>query len=147
MSIAVPNNYPTGCNNEEVLIVIKGLSQEMIASGANINTVLRLSPLITAGQVELQKRILEKNHLTTAELHKETAQLKEITKQYSLSSEKFAVASRLISFLALGISILSIIVSIYFGIISNRSDKEWQVEQLKLLKEINLKPKESGAQY
>jgi hypothetical protein len=137
MAVVIPTNYPIDCTDEEIIRVIRELSQEMIAGGGNINTVMQFTPLITVGQAELQKRVLHENNSTTEELHAETVQLKTITENYSKSSEQFAKSSRILSMLAIIISIISLLALVYFGFKSNQSDKVWQNEQLKILKDIN----------
>ena len=138
MPVNVPSNYPAGCSEEEILAVISGLSQEMITGGANINVVLRFSPLIIAGQSELQNRVLQANNLTTTNLHNEVTQLKKITKNYSKSSERFSNASRKISIVAVAIAILSLIISLALSIISTHSNNQWQNQQLRILNKIQI---------
>jgi hypothetical protein len=52
----VPTNYPVGSSDEEISQVITELSSEILVGGANINSVLQFTPLITVGQSELTKR-------------------------------------------------------------------------------------------
>ena len=111
----IPLNYPTDSSNEKIIEVINELSREIIDSGANINLVLQLSPVISLGQIELQKRILENNRNITSDLHTEVSKLSKITEQNSISSKKYARASTLISIMALTISFIALGISIYFS--------------------------------
>jgi hypothetical protein len=52
----LPANYPHGCTDDEILEGLTALGQEILQTGGEINVVLRLSPLVTIGQNELQAR-------------------------------------------------------------------------------------------
>jgi hypothetical protein len=62
----IPANYPHGSSDEQILQALSELANDVVQSGANINTVLRLGPLISVGQTELQtrqaKRLAEQLH-------------------------------------------------------------------------------------
>lgn len=133
----IPLNYPSGCSIEEILKVINDLSQEIIASGGDINKVLRFVPIINIGQAELQKRILEKSNKIVDDLHKETKQLKEIAELNSKSSEVYAKATQYISIIALVISVIAVFISSYFSTKADRSSQIWQSEQLNILKDLD----------
>ena len=136
MPVSVPRNYPAGCDDDEILRVIGELSGEMISGGADINVVLRFVPLISLGQSELQKRVIQQNNTTTTELHQEVVSLKKITKNYSDSSEKFSKASKKISIVAIILAALSLVVSLVLALQSNYANKQWQDQQLQILTEI-----------
>lgn len=133
---SIPKNYPNGCTDEQILSVTSELSKEIIDSGGNINVVLRFSPIITVGQSELQKRILEGNRLITRDLHAEVKRLSEIADKNSASSERYAKASKIISLGALLISIFSILISIYFSIESTKETFKWRQDEINLLQRI-----------
>jgi len=132
----IPLNYPTDSSNEKIIEVINELSREIIDSGANINLVLQLSPVISLGQIELQKRILENNRNITSDLHTEVSKLSKITEQNSISSKKYARASTLISIMALTISFIALGISIYFSIQDNKETEQWRSEEINLLQNI-----------
>lgn len=56
--MSIPSNYPHGCTDEQIRQALVDLSSELISG--HINDVLRLSPLVAAGQSELQARIAER---------------------------------------------------------------------------------------
>lgn len=130
------SNYPRGCTEEQIITVIDDLSKDILASGGNINTVLRLSPIIALGQSELQKRVLESSHLINKELHAEVKRLSDITNKNTISSEKYANASKFISLVALILSLLSIAISIYFSVQLNTESDIWRHEEINLLQKI-----------
>jgi hypothetical protein len=132
----IPNNYPGGCTDKQILFVIDELSNEIIISGGDINVVLRLSPIITLGQSELQKRILESSRLITNDLHVEVKKLSEVADKNTRSSEKYAKASKAISLVALFLSIVSIGISIYLSIRSDRNDNYWKRDEINLLQKM-----------
>lgn len=57
----VPLNYPHGCTDEQILLVLQAINTELLKRGANVNDVLRLGPLITIGQTELQTRLANRS--------------------------------------------------------------------------------------
>lgn len=57
----IPLNYPHGCTDEQILLVLQDINTELLRCGANVNDVLQLGPLITIGQTELQARISNRN--------------------------------------------------------------------------------------
>lgn len=84
----LPAGYPHECTDEQIRSTIASLSQDIV-NGPNINTVLQLSPLISLGQNELQRRLVEK-------MQRETITLKEITsKGASSSNESSKISIRL----------------------------------------------------
>lgn len=107
----IPTNYPYESTDEQIQQAVKELSDDIVKSGANVNTVLQLAPLVQLGQNELQKRILEKA-AKTAEKAEKTA-------------IGIAAFSIIISFIAIG-----------FSYVSFRSDENWQKEETRLLGEI-----------
>lgn len=134
---SLPNNFPTGSTNEQIIQVVQELSNDIFAKRADINAVLQLTPLMMVGLAELQKRALLENHRTTQDLHSEVTELKDITSNYTAGSEKFSKASQWLSVIAIIISIFSIGLSIYWGIKNDLSNKDWQNSQLDVLNQIN----------
>lgn len=132
----IPTNYPSGCTDEQISLSISELSKEILDSGGDINIVLRFSPIISLGQTELQKRILERNQAITVSLQTEVKRLAEITEKNIASSEKFSKSSIRISIVALFISMLAVGISIYFSIQSNQETKEWRQDEINLLQKI-----------
>ena len=126
---SIPTNYPSESTDGEINSVIKELSLEIVNSGGNINTVMQLSPIISLGQTEMQKRILDGNRSVTSELHAEV-------KRQSESSERNEKASKRISLAAIILSVVSIAISIYFSVQSDRQNKEWQQTQTSLLQQL-----------
>ena len=107
----IPKNYPSGSTDEEIYQAIKELSADVLNSGANINTVLQLTPVVNLGQNELQKRILERSS-------KETSKLEKIA---------IVIAS---------VSIILSAIAIYFSYQSVKSSERWENNQIELLKQI-----------
>ena len=107
----ISKNYPSGSTDGQIYQVIKELSEEVLNSGANINTVLQLTPLINLGQNELQKRILDKSS-------KEVSKLEKIA---------IVIAS---------VSIILSAIAIYFSFQSVKSSKRWENNQIELLEQI-----------
>ncbi len=52
----LPKDYPYGATDKAISTTIRELSNDVLGSGANINRVLQLTPLIALGQNELQSR-------------------------------------------------------------------------------------------
>jgi hypothetical protein len=48
--------YPHGCSDKQISKAIEDYANEITASGGDINTVLRLTPLMVVGHAELQSR-------------------------------------------------------------------------------------------
>jgi hypothetical protein len=132
----IPNNYPSGCSDEQIFQVINELSGEIISSGGNINEVLRSSPLISLGQAEIQKRILANNQSVTTELNAEVKRLTKISEENAKSAEKYSRASKIFSIAALIIALISVVISIFFSTQSNQTNLKWQKEQSNLLQKI-----------
>lgn len=107
----IPTNYPGGSTDEQIQQAIKELSEDIVKSSANINTVLQVAPLVQLGQNELQKRIVEKSSKTADKAER----------------------------IAIGIASFSIILSLVaigFSYVSFKSDENWQKEEARLLGEI-----------
>ena len=51
-----PRNYPYGCGDQQISLMLREYADEISASGGNVNKVLQLAPLIVIGQAELQGR-------------------------------------------------------------------------------------------
>lgn len=49
-------NYPEGMKDGEIIKCVREYTDEIIRSGAQVNTVWQLTPLIQIGQYELEKR-------------------------------------------------------------------------------------------
>lgn len=49
-------NYPEGMKDAEIIKCVREYTDEIIQSGAQVNTVWQLTPLIQLGQYELEKR-------------------------------------------------------------------------------------------
>jgi hypothetical protein len=62
----IQENYPSGCTNKEIKELLQGYSKDIYDARANINTVLKLSPLIQIGLQELQGR--QNNKITSLSL-------------------------------------------------------------------------------
>ncbi len=106
----IPANYPYGSTDEQIQQAVKELSDDIVNSAANINTVLQLAPLVQLGQNELQKRVAEKSAKTAEKAER----------------------------IAIGIAAFSIILSfvaIGFSYASFKSDENWQKEETRLLGE------------
>ncbi|MCX6747760.1 MAG: hypothetical protein NTW98_02320 [Candidatus Nomurabacteria bacterium] len=108
----IPTNYPSGSTDEQIQQAVKELSEDIMKSQANINTVLAFAPLIQLGQNEIQKRILEKSVKTA---HK---------------SERTAIV-------VASFSIVLSLIAIFFSYLSFASDEKWQKDETRLLNEIN----------
>ena len=108
---SIPQNYPHGCKDEEISQVIKELCDDILKAGANINTVLRLTPLVELGQGEIQKRIIDRSAKTSGRL-------------------------ATIAIIVATISVVMSGVAVYFSYVSITSSAVWQTEQLKILREI-----------
>lgn len=52
----LPANYPYGCSEAQISKSLREYADQIIASDAQINTVLQLTPLIVIGNTELQSR-------------------------------------------------------------------------------------------
>ncbi len=107
----IPTNYPHGCKEEQIFEAIKALSEDVVTSGANINKVMQLTPLVQLGVVELQKRLIEKS---------------------SRISERLTM-------IAIGIATVSVLLSLaanYSSYISTVSGEGWKAEQLLTLQQI-----------
>lgn len=52
----LPRNYPYGCGDQQIALMLREYADEIAASGGNVNKVLQLAPLIVIGQSELQGR-------------------------------------------------------------------------------------------
>lgn len=126
---SAPRNYPVGSTNEEIGQVIGEMSKEILDSGGDINVVMRLEPIISLGQSELQKRILDNNLSITRTLHEEV-------RKQSESSERNWKASARVSCTAVIISVLSIVMAIYYSVQSNQLNGEWQKNQIELLQKL-----------
>ena len=107
----IPTNYPSDSTDEQIYQVIKELSGEVLNTGANINTVLQLTPLINLGQNELQKRILDRSSKETSKLEK-------------------------IAIIIASVSIILSAIAIYFSYQSVKSSERWENNQIELLKQI-----------
>lgn len=108
MSVAISKKYPYDLSSEEINIAIKGMSEEILNSGAKINTVMQFSPLIQMGQNELQRRILD--HASSN----------------SQKTERIAI----------GIGILSILISLILFWLSSRSDNLWMEQELAAIRDL-----------
>jgi hypothetical protein len=53
----LPPNYPAGCSDDELVRLVSELNLEILKTGANINDVMRIQPLVAIGQAELQLRM------------------------------------------------------------------------------------------
>jgi hypothetical protein len=49
-------DYPHGCSDKQISKAIEDHANEITAAGGDINTVLRLTPLMVVGHAELQSR-------------------------------------------------------------------------------------------
>ena len=108
MSVAISKKFPTDLNDTEINLAIKGMSDEILNSGANINSVMQFSPLIQMGQNELQSRVLQK------------------------SANESSRTERI----ALGIAIFSVIISLTLYWLSSLSDNKWKDQELSILQKI-----------
>jgi len=61
----LPPNYPAGCSDDELVRLVSELNLEILKTGAKINDVMRIQPLVTIGQTELQLRM---SHRTSQDL-------------------------------------------------------------------------------
>ena len=52
----IPVNYPTGCTDEQLRESIDAIYADIIESAANVNVVIRLTPLAQSGQNEMTHR-------------------------------------------------------------------------------------------
>jgi hypothetical protein len=59
--VSLSHDYPHGRTDAEILETLTALAREINRSGADINIVLRLRPLITVGQNELQARFARRS--------------------------------------------------------------------------------------
>lgn len=59
--VSVPRTYPVSCSETELVSIIQALTTEMLNTGPNINDVLRIGPLISIGQTELQRRLADRS--------------------------------------------------------------------------------------
>jgi hypothetical protein len=57
----IPGNYPHGSTDDEILQVMQDVTEDLARGGFDINHVLRMSPLITVGQNEMQARIARRS--------------------------------------------------------------------------------------
>jgi hypothetical protein len=57
----IPPNYPHGCSDDEILQVMQDVTTDLQRGGFDINHVLRISPIITVGQNEMQTRIAQRS--------------------------------------------------------------------------------------
>src|SRR6266511_3053617 len=57
----IPGNYPHGSTDDEILQVMQDVTGDLARGGFDINHVLRMSPLITVGQNEMQARIARRS--------------------------------------------------------------------------------------
>src|SRR5262245_25843489 len=113
MAVGIPANYPGGCSDEELQHTIEALSQAVVQSGANINTVLQLVPLVQAGQNEPQHRIVKRT-----------------TEQSAQTSDRALLLSK-ISLVVGGLVVAA--VAAYFV---NASSARWEAKQLPVLESI-----------
>ena len=104
----IPTNYPYESTDEQIQQAVKELSDDIVKSEANVNTVLQLAPLVQLGQNELQKRILEKSAKTAEK------------------AEKTAIGIA-------GFSVVLSLVAIWFSYLSFKTDDNWQKEETRLL--------------
>jgi hypothetical protein len=135
-SFIMPANYPLGCSDEEISEVISQMAQIMIDSGGNINQTLRLGPMISAGQIELQRRITARDLQETEQLKKQINKLGTISRENAESSKLFSSSSTKLSRIAIIISVISLLVGIVFAAYGIVSQGKWEKEQLNTLKEI-----------
>nr|MDA8262937.1 hypothetical protein [Actinomycetota bacterium] len=56
----VPPNYPQACTDDELTATVRDLGLEILKSGARINDVMRIQPLMAVGQTELQLRLIKR---------------------------------------------------------------------------------------
>lgn len=144
MPVSIPPNFPNGSTESELLDKLEELLREYVtwggddSHGANIVTAgdARISTVINAAQLELQKRLMDSNAITTAALHKEIVSLKKVTQQYSHSSKRFSVASSRLSIAAIIIALVTIFVSVVLAYQSDNSSKVMQYNQNKILIKI-----------
>ena len=83
--LQVPSNYPRGCSDAQILETVQAVSAELLRQGAQVNAVLRLSPLITIGQLELQARLADRS---SRELSDAMGQLRSAVDEFKNSSDR-----------------------------------------------------------
>jgi hypothetical protein len=59
--IVLPSGYPHGASDDQILQALADIAGVIARSGADINVVLRFSPLVSAGQNELQSRFAQRS--------------------------------------------------------------------------------------
>lgn len=52
----IPENYPDGCESEQIKTTIREMQNHLVQNGFQVNSVLQFSPLINLGQSELERR-------------------------------------------------------------------------------------------
>jgi hypothetical protein len=85
----MPLNYPRGCTDAQILETLERISAELLRSGAQINRVLQLSPLITIGQLELQARLADRS---SREMAVAMGQLQNAVGEFKKSSDRASKA-------------------------------------------------------
>ncbi len=122
----IPLHYPAGCTDEQIQSFITESSKEMVSAYEDPTMIVRSNPIISLGEFELQKRIIQG-------LHSEIQKQSESSKRTERSSWRISVA-------ALILSIVSIGITIYFSHQSDTQNEAWQKTQIDLLQKLIDKP-------
>lgn len=129
----IPNGYPTKLSDNNIQKTIDELVQYMASNGFKINTVLQISPLISQGQNELQKRINNSNLEVSAEIRKDIQALRAITDQTTENSKRSEKSARFLAGVSFFIAFISTILTIVFAIRGELSSNRWESNELQVL--------------
>ena len=125
----IPVNHPTGCTDEQLQQSIDAIYAFIVASGADINQVLRLTPLAQSGQNELTHR-----HVRRAQEEAVAARADAAT----ANTRALAISRRslVVSVAAAALSIVLAGVAAYFAWDASTSSSRWEATQVPILERI-----------
>src|SRR4029077_16122991 len=125
----IPVNYPTGCTDEQLRESIDAIYAHIIESAADINVVLRLTPLAQSGQNELAHR-----HVLRAQEEARAARADAAdanTRALTISRR-----SLIVSVAAAALSIALAGAAAYFAWDASTATSRWEAKQLPILQGI-----------
>jgi hypothetical protein len=125
----IPVNYPTGCTDEQLQQSIDAIYAHIVASGADINEVLRLTPLAQSGQNELTHRHVRRAQEEAVAARADAADAN--TRALAISRRSLVV-----SVAAAALSVALSGAAAYFAWDASTSTWRWEAKQLPILQGI-----------
>ncbi|HMD46469.1 MAG TPA: hypothetical protein VKG43_09935 [Acidimicrobiales bacterium] len=107
MAGQLPAGYPHRLSDDELRAALVELSEQL--NGADINDTVRLSPLITAGQLELEGRL---NDRAATNLQSAILQLHDAVQDFKSSSKTTSYRLIAVTWILVGLTVLLAIETI-----------------------------------